>query len=135
MHEQIKGTELPSVMALAFVGDARHTLYIRRKLVALGHSKSGTLNDAARCYVTAQAQAKMMRKIEPHLLADELMVYKRAANSPHLNKPKHARLSDYRAATGFEAVIGMLDYIGDDERLEFLLNIAHTENDDDDTEN
>ena len=135
MHNEIKGTELPSVMALAFLGDARHTLYIRRMLVLRGHSKSGVLNDAARQFVTAEAQAKMMRKIEPLLLPDELLVYKRAANSPHLNKPKHARLADYRAATGFEAVIGMLDYIGDGERLELLLNTAYTEIEENDTEN
>ena len=54
-------------------------------------------------------------------------LYKRAANSTHLNRPKHASAADYRAATGFEAVIGMLEWIHDDERLEFLLAEAHKE--------
>ena len=47
-----------------------------------------------------------MEKIEPMLLADERELYKRAANSTHLNKPKHAKGYEYRRATGFEAVIG-----------------------------
>ena len=33
-----------------------------------------------------------------------------------------------RTATGFEAVIGMLSFIGDEERIEYLLGIAHGEN-------
>ena len=59
------------------------------------------------------------------LLEDELDVYRRAANSGHLNKPRRASAADYRAATGFEAVIGMLEWIGDTERLEMLLSAAH----------
>lgn len=125
MHDKILGSELPAVMALAYLGDARHSLYVRRMLVDRGISKSGDLNSEAQKYVTAEAQAQMMREIEPLLLDDEREVYKRAANSGHLNKPKHARAADYRAATGFEAVVGMLEWIGDADRLSFLLDEAH----------
>lgn len=140
MHEMRLGCELPGVMALAYLGDARHSLYVRRKLVSRGIYKSGDLNAASLSYVTAEAQAKMMRKIEPELLEDEREVYRRAANSTHLNKPKHRSVADYRAATGFEAVIGMLEWIGDNERLEHLLSIASAEIDkeqenENDTEN
>ena len=69
----------------------------------------------------------MMRRIEPLLLDDERDLYKRAANSGHLNRPRHASAADYRAATGFEAVIGMLEWIGDQERLDLLLSEAHRE--------
>ena len=69
-----------------------------------------------------------MRKIENLLLEDEAEVYKRASNSGHLNKPKNASAADYRAATGFEAVIGMLTWIGDEERVEELLSAAYAEN-------
>jgi ribonuclease-3 family protein len=96
-------------------------------LVARGICKSGELNEASLKYVTAEAQAAMMRRIEPLLLDDERDLYKRAANSGHLNRPRHASAADYRAATGFEAVIGMLEWIGDNERLEMLLNEAHKE--------
>ena len=125
MHDRILGSALPAVMALAYIGDARHALYVRRMLVSTGMSKSGELNEKALEYVTAEAQAEMMRKIEPMLLEDEREVYRRAANSGHLNRPKHASAADYRAATGFEAVIGMLEWIGDNDRLEMLLDEAH----------
>ena len=125
MHDKILGTSLPSVAALAYLGDSRHALYVRRMLVAQGICKSGELNEASLKYVTAEAQAEMMRRIENMLLDDERDVYRRAVNSGHLNKPKHAKAADYRAATGFEAVIGMLEWIGDNERLAELLCEAH----------
>ena len=127
MHDGLIGANLPSVAALAYLGDARHSLYVRRMLVNKGICKSGELNEAALTYVTAEAQAAMLRKIEHLLLDDERDVYKRAANSGHLNRPRHASAADYRAATGFEAVIGMLEWIGDTERLTLLLDEAHKE--------
>ena len=127
MHEKVLGTDLPSVSALAYLGDARHSLYVRHMLVVQGLCKSGELNEAALSYVTAEAQANMLRRIESELLEDERDVYRRAANSGHLNRPKHSSAADYRAATGFEAVIGMLEWIGDTERLEMLLRKAHEE--------
>lgn len=128
MHERVLGINLPAPMALAYIGDARHALYVRELLVGRGIVKSGELNAAALLYVTAEAQAAAMRLIEPMLLDDEREVYRRAANSGHLNRPKHASAADYRAATGFEAVIGMLHWLGDEERIEELLAAAYSDN-------
>lgn len=125
MHDTVIGGRLPSVSALSYLGDAVHSLYVRRTLVERGLSKSADLNAEALKFVTAEAQAEMYRKIEPHLLDDEREVFKRAFNSSHLNKPKRASGADYRAATGFEAVLGMLHFIGDTERLDYLLELAH----------
>lgn len=127
MHEKITGAQLPSPMALAYLGDARHSLFVREMLVREGLSKSGDLNREALRYVTAEAQARMARYIEPKLLEDEHDIFRRAANSGHLNRPKHASVADYRHATGFEAVIGMLYYIGDEERLIQLMTEAYKE--------
>lgn len=127
MHEKTIGAALPSVAALSYLGDARHSLYVREMLVGRGISKAGELNKKSLEYVTAEAQAEMYRKIEPYLVDDERDVFRRAANSTHLNRPKHASITDYRYATGFEAVIGMLHFIGDDSRLKELLDIAHSE--------
>lgn len=134
LHGKILGSGLPTVQALAFLGDAVHSLYVRRMLVKRGICKSGELNEAALRYVTAEAQAKMYRRIEKMLLEDERDVFRRASNSTHLHKPKHASVADYRHATGFEAVLGMLDWIKDEERLTELLDAAHME-DENDTEN
>jgi ribonuclease-3 family protein len=111
-------------MALSFLGDAVHSLFVREMLAAGGISKSGRLNDEARRYVTAEAQAEGARRVLPQLDEGEAEIYRRAHNSSHLNKPKHASGKDYRTATGFEALIGALTYIGDEERICELLDIA-----------
>ena len=120
----VKASELPSVAALSFLGDAVHSLYIRRTLVAGGTSKSGRLNDAARRFVSAEAQAVQARALHPCLTEEEEDVYRRAFNSGHLNRPKHAKLADYRAATGLEAVLGMHAHLGNEARIEELMKIA-----------
>lgn len=135
MHDRVIGASLPSTQALAYLGDAAYSLYVRRMLVAKGLSKAKDLNRETLKYVTAEAQAAMYRRIENMLLDDEREVFKRAANSTHLNRPKHASVTDYRYATGFEALIGMLVWIKDDERIEELLDAAHKEINDDDSEN
>ena len=134
MHDKIIGARLPSSMALAYLGDARHSLFVRDVLVRRGLTKSRDLNREAQKYVTAEAQARMYRRIEPMLTEDESDTFRRAANSSHLNRPKHASLAEYRHATGFEAVLGMLYFIGDEERLLEIMTEAHKEIDDD-TEN
>ena len=127
MHKEVVGAALPGVMALAYLGDARHSLYVRRMLVEHGVAKPKELNSLALNYVTAEAQARAFSRIEYLLADDEADVFRRAANSTHLNKPKHASGKDYRAATGFEAVIGMLEWLGDEERIEMLLSEAYKE--------
>ena len=125
MHEKITGGNLPSPLALAYLGDAVHSLFVRRMLVERGMSKPGDLNREALAFVTAKSQALMFLRIEPLLLDDEREMFRRASNSTHLNKPKSASGKDYRVATGFEAVLGMLEWIGDKERLLQLLKTAH----------
>ena len=125
MDSKIKGCDLPSVLSLAYLGDARHSLYVRRMLIERGLTKSADLNRESLHYVTAEAQARMCRAIMDELTEDERDVYRRASNSTHLNRPKHASGGDYRAATGFEAVIGMLEWLGRTERVNYLLDLTH----------
>ena len=122
---------LPTVGALAYLGDARHSLYVRTMLIARGFCKSADLNREALKYVTAEAQASMCNKIMDKLTEEEIGVYKRAFNSTHLNRPKNSSGLDYRTATGFEAVVGMLTWLGMEDRLLYLLDLAHAA----DTEN
>ena len=138
MHEKILGANLPPVGALAYSGDSRHSLYVRKKLVLQGIAKSAELNSIALRYVTAEAQAAAFAKIEPYLNEEERDTFRRAYNSTHLNKPKRASSKDYRIATGFEAVIGMLAYLEDEERIIQLLEIAYKDEEgdkNDDSEN
>ncbi len=127
---------LPSAAALSFLGDAVHTLAVRRRLVLLGFSHAGKLNEEARRLVSAEAQAEQARRLLPRLREAEADVYRRAFNSCHLNRPRHASGADYRAATGLEAVFGMLEYTGQRERLDELIACAiGEEGESHDTEN
>jgi ribonuclease-3 family protein len=127
MHDKVVGTDLPAVAALAYLGDSRLSVYVRRMLIEHGLCKSGSLNEAALGYVTAEAQAAAYEKIKRHLTEMESDTFRRAFNSSHLNKPKRASSKDYRCATGFEAIIGMLSYVGDEDRINELLEAATTE--------
>ena len=62
MQEEMKRKALPTVMALSYLGDARHSLYVRRMLVGRGIAKSKELNALALEYVTAEAQSRGIRR-------------------------------------------------------------------------
>ena len=117
--------DLPAVMALSYLGDAVHSLYIRRHLVSLGISRAGELNRLSLGYVTAGKQAVLAGLLLPLLNETEAGVYRRAFNHKGLSRPAHASYAEYRAATGFEAVIGALHFAGEHERLNFLLDTVH----------
>ena len=125
MDERIRQTDLPTVAALAYIGDAVHSLDIRRRAVARGLCKSGALHDFSARLVNAAAQASMLAALGPMLTEDEAELCRRAANSKHLQHPKHASDADYRQATAFEALLGMLSYLGRDERLRELLDLSY----------
>ena len=116
---------LPSVMALAYLGDAVYSLYVRQRLVSAGISHAGDLNRLSLSFVTAEAQAERAEAMLPLLTEWEEDVRRRAYNHKGLHGPKHAKGGAYRAATGFEAVLGALHYIGDRTRIDALLEAIH----------
>ena len=109
-------------IVLAFVGDAVYSLFVRERLTFTSDCKTGELNKLATSQVNASAQAEFIKEIMPLLNEDELSVFKRARNAKKTTKAKHASVSDYNGATGFEAVLGYLYLIGNNDRLNFLLN-------------
>ncbi len=117
--------DLPAVMALSYLGDAVYSLYIRRRLVRMGISHAGELNRLSLLYVTAPRQAERAKALLPLLTEAESGIYRRAFNHKGLTRPAHASYGEYRAATGFEAVLGALSYLGEEKRLLFLLDAVH----------
>ena len=73
---------------------------------------------------TAAAQAAAFDRIYDCLTEEERDVARRAHNSRHLQRPKHMSVADYRKATGFEALLGMLFYTGNEERLAQLISLS-----------
>ena len=125
MHENVNGANLPPVLALAYLGDAYYSLYVRDMLVRRGLTKSKELNSASLEFVTAEHQAAAFEILKPHLTEQEALCARRAYNSTHLNPPKRAKIKDYRAATALEALIGMLYYLNDFDRINELMNILN----------
>lgn len=117
--------DLPAAMALSYLGDAVYSLYVRSHLVARGISHAGELNRLSLSYVTAPRQAEMAKRLLPLLSEEEAGIYRRAFNHKGLSRPAHASYGEYRAATGFEAVLGALYHTGDLARLYALLDTIH----------
>jgi ribonuclease-3 family protein len=56
------------------------------------------------------------------LTEEEILIYKRGRNAKSGTTPKNADVVEYRAATGFEALLGYLYLKEDNNRLNFILN-------------
>ena len=120
----IEKPQLYAPLTLAIIGDSVYDLYVRTRLSEGGSLPTNTIHKTATSYVKAAAQAKSAHAIMQMLTEEEVAIFKRGRNAHSATVPKNASISDYRTATGFEAVIGMLDYLNENERIEELLAIA-----------
>lgn len=114
-----------STAALAYLGDSVIELCVREYLVELGITDSKRLNETARNYVRADAQAEAVKNILPMLDETESAFFRRGRNIGHTNTPKSATVSQYRAATGMETLFGYLHIMGRRERICELFAVAY----------
>ncbi len=117
-------------LVLAYVGDGVHTLYVRMNALKSTTGKADKLHKYVTSRVNAGAQAECMRKIESALNEDEEDIFRRARNSHQHSMAKNASVADYKAASGFEAVIGYLYLTGQDERLAYLMSLCESKEND-----
>ena len=109
-------------LSLAFIGDAVYETFVRERVILMHPLfSSSRLHMACVRYVKASSQSEIMGILEGELTPDEERIYKRGRNTRSNTVPKNARVSDYRRATGFEALIGYTYMTGNRERLEYLL--------------
>ncbi len=108
---------------LAYLGDAVIERLVRKKLILEGGSL-GEVNKVADGLVRAGFQSRAAEKILPLLTEDEERAYRRGKNHHSGSVPKNATQSQYKKATGLEALFGYLDLMGDTERIDFLLGEA-----------
>lgn len=116
---QIKDVDIRtySPLTLAYIGDGIYDLVIRSLVVAKGNTKAGELHKRTSQIVKAHTQAEMIELLLPLLTEEETEIYRRGRNAKSPTMAKNATMSDYRKATGFEALMGWL-YLRDDfERL------------------
>ena len=106
-----------SPLTLAYIGDAVYELVIRSVVVERANRSANDLHKMSVRYVKAEAQAKMIEALLEVLSEDELAVYKRGRNAKSYTMAKNASMSDYRKATGFEALMGFLYLSGQTDRM------------------
>ena len=114
-----------SSASLSYLGDSVLEVCVRRYLVCLGISHSAELNRLALDFVKANAQSEAIKVILPVLTEEETAVFKRGRNIGHTSTPKSATPSQYRAATGMEALFGYLYLMGRNERIDELFELAY----------
>ena len=108
-------------LTLAYIGDAVYELKIREYLLSLGETTVNEMHSNAIKYTSAKSQAAIINHMMPFFTNEEEEIFKRGRNSGGTHKPKNASLSDYHKATGFEAVIGYLYLIKNNERIDELI--------------
>ena len=113
-----------SPLTLAYIGDGIFDIVIRSVVVAKGNSRANDLHKITSKIVKAHTQALMIEALEGELTEEEADIYRRGRNAKSGTMAKNASMSDYRKATGFEALMGYL-YLKDDfERIVFLTKRA-----------
>ena len=107
------------VQALAFVGDAVYSLLVREYL-AEAHPDRRNLHNMSVAEVNCRAQSEAAQLLLPLLSEEEAAVYKRGRNNTASTPPKKAEVTDYRRATGVEALFGWLYLAGKGARVNEL---------------
>ena len=113
-----------SPLTLAYIGDAAYELVIRSLVVEQGNAPVNKLHKRSSRLVKAQTQAEAAVKLLDVFTEEELAVYKRGRNARSHTMAKNAEMTDYRMATGFEAVMGYLYLKQDYERMVTLIHLG-----------
>lgn len=113
-----------SPLVLAYIGDGIYELVIRSFLVGNGNAQAAKLHKRASTLVNAKAQSAMLERIKSDLTEEELQVFRRGRNANSPTMAKHASVSEYRRATGLEALMGYLYLTGQTKRLLELVKLG-----------
>ena len=115
-----------SPLVLAYVGDAVYELYVRKHITKDNNIQVDKLHKMAVSVVKSSAQAKSYHLIENMLTEEETAVFKRGRNAKS-SVPKNSDMSEYKTATGLEALIGYIYLKGDINRLDEIMNLILSE--------
>ena len=110
-----------SPLTLAYIGDSVYDLIIKTMVISQGNKQVKKLHQDTSHLVQASAQSEMMRELQNILTEEEHAVYKRGRNAKSVSPAKNQSLTDYRRATGFEALMGWLYLKSDWERIMELI--------------
>ena len=110
-----------SPLTLAYIGDGIYEIVVRTIIVDEANRQVNKIHKASSQLVKAQSQAKMIHLIMDMLTEEEKSIYKRGRNAKAVTRAKNASMSDYRVATGFEALMGWLYLSGQSDRMMELM--------------
>ncbi|GAA0434179.1 Mini-ribonuclease 3 [Lentibacillus halophilus] len=113
-------------LTLAYMGDAVFEVHIREHLLEKGTVKPNQLQKEAVTFVSAKAQASVVRHWmeTDQLTGDEVSIVTRGRNAKSGAIPKNTNVQTYRYSTAFETLIGYHYLLRNDERLNELLEAA-----------
>lgn len=111
-----------SPLTLAYIGDGIFDLVIRTIVVGKGNTSANQLHKTTSKIVKAHSQAMMAEAIAEILTEKEADVYRRGRNAKSHTMAKNATVSDYRSATGFEALMGYLYLTNQEDRMMELIS-------------
>lgn len=123
-HMQEVDVNSYSPLTLAYIGDCIFDLIVKSLVVNKGNKPVQALHKETSALVQASAQSKMMRTMQEHLTEEEHAVYKRGRNAKSVSPAKNQSVTDYRRATGFEALLGYLYLKREYKRLLELVKIG-----------
>lgn len=110
-----------SPLTLAYIGDAVYDLIVRTVVVERANRAASALHKKTSSIVRAKTQSDMIEVLMPKLTEEEAEIYKRGRNAKPHTTAKNASVSDYRRATGFEALVGYLYLTGNFDRVLVLV--------------
>lgn len=113
-----------SPLALAYIGDSVYDVVIKSLVLNQGNRQVQKLHQDTSKLVQASTQSLMMRTMQEHMTEEEHAIYKRGRNAKSVTPAKNQSVTDYRRATGFEALLGYLYLKKDFKRMVDLIKIG-----------
>ena len=113
-----------SPLILAYLGDAVHTLFVRKYFLQTKKIETPkNLHNICCKFCSAKGQSEALDFLTQFFNEQETDIVRRARNSKNHNAPKNSNIEEYKKATSFEALLGYLFVNSKEKRLnELLLN-------------
>lgn len=113
-----------SPLTLAYIGDSIFEICARTHITKLANTKPKNLHNKVKNFVNANSQSIMYKNISPFLLEEEVSILKRGRNANSNSFPRNSSISDYKNATGLEALFGYLYLTKNYSRILEIFNMC-----------
>ena len=91
--------------SLSYIGDAFYGMWCRQNILLRFQNRKRVHLHVVQ-WVRCQTQAHLAQLIQPFLTLEEGNIFRQGRNNKVFSSPKHSSIGEYRAATGFECLVG-----------------------------